>query len=159
MKKFLRAFLPPIIWTTLAYLKRVITRRDRNSKISLHSGKYITGNMDIRIPGGTITVGHDSLIQGLLVTETSNSIIFVGNNVFIGGGTIIDCVNSITIEDDVLVSYSCIISDSNNHSISYSKRRRDLADWRNGHFDWSIPKTASVKILKGAWHRCRGYHT
>lgn len=116
------------------------------------SGTEIKGRIDIRKIGGEIKIGNDSLIEGIIVTETEYARINIGNNVYIGGGTIIDSVCNITIEDDALISYQCLIQDSDNHSTSYSLRKNDTADWKNnGYHNWEITPKKSVKISKGAW--------
>jgi len=121
-------------------------------KIRIGNKSSISGSFDIRNLGGIIKIGNDCMIGGYLVTECDHSQILIGNNVEIGGGTVIDCVLSIIIADDVLVSYGCILADSDNHSIQYSIRKRDLADWKNNQkHDWSTTKSASINIERGAW--------
>jgi acetyltransferase-like isoleucine patch superfamily enzyme len=87
----------------------------------------------------------------MLVTETDESEIRIGNNVYIGGHTSLDCVSSIVVEDDVLISYQCIIADSDNHSLVYRIRKQDVADWKRGYHDWTTTATAPVTIKRGAW--------
>jgi len=111
----------------------------------------IVGNVDKRKLGGQIHIGRDCLIEGSLVTETSESQIMIGNNVYVGGGSLIDCVRSVVIEDDVLISYGCVLADSDNHSIKFSIRKKDLADWKKGEHDWDTTISKPVKIAKGAW--------
>lgn len=111
----------------------------------------ITGRLDIRFPGGSIRIGDGSFIEGNLVTERPDSKLTIAQNVYIGGGTVIDCVAEITIHQDVLISYGCVIADSDNHSLRYSIRKRDCADWRRGHHDWSTHEHRPVIIGKGAW--------
>ena len=129
--------------------------KDAENKKRLDSfgeNSEITGHVDKRIPESKISVGDNCLIEGTLVTETKESSIKVGNNVYIGGGTTIDCTCSIEIEDDVLISYHCIIQDSNNHSIRYSIRKKDNIDWKERRWhDWSTTEKKPVKISKGAW--------
>ena len=92
------------------------------------------------------------MVLGVLITERNNSRIEIGNNVFIGGSSIFDCVEKIMIEDDVLISYGCLIADSDNHSIHYDIRKNDLKDWRNGRkHDWSTTVTKPIFVKKGAW--------
>lgn len=109
------------------------------------------GAVEKRAPNGKIIVGANSLIEGFLVTETDRSELRIGNNVFIGGGTNVDCVTSIVIEDDVLVSYHCTIADSDNASLNYHVRKKHLSEWREQRFDWSVIAAAPIKISKGAW--------
>ena len=120
--------------------------------LNVGSGTELKGQVEIRKRGGEITIGKDSLLNGLIVAEIESSRVFIGNNVFIGGGSTVDCVCSITIEDDVLISYQCIIQDSDNHSSKYSLRKRDTSDWKTGgNHDWATTSQKPVKISKGAW--------
>lgn len=111
----------------------------------------ITGSIEKRISGSTIKIGKDCLIEGLLVTETTESSLIVGDNTYIGGGTVIDCVKSISIGDDVLISYGCILSDSDNHSVKYSIRKKDLADWKQRKHDWTTTNSKAIQISTGVW--------
>lgn len=125
---------------------------NRKHLSSCGRGVVVEGTAEIRVPGGRITIGDNCLIQGVLVTETRDSRIAIGNNVFIGGSTLIDCIESILIDDDVLISYGCNIVDSDNHSISYSIRKKDLMDWLDGgSHDWGTTNTRPVHIAKGVW--------
>lgn len=125
---------------------------NRKHLVSCGRDVVIEGAIEIRVPGGQIIIGDDCLIQGVLVSETRDSRIAIGSNVFIGGGTLIDCIESISIDDDVLISYGCNIVDSDNHSVSYSIRKKDLADWRHGGgHDWATTNTKPVHIAKGVW--------
>ena len=112
----------------------------------------ITGTVHIRKEGGRVRIGRDCLVEGRLVAETADARIEIANNVYVGGNTIIASVASISIGDDVLISYQCLIADSDNHSVRYSIRKKDLADWRNGgQHDWTTTVTRPVTIGRGAW--------
>ncbi len=118
----------------------------------LGTGSLLSCRIERRKKGGVISIGEGSVISGFLITETENSRIEIGNNVFIGGKTILDCVEHIVIEDDVLISYGCLLADSDNHSLRYEIRKHDLADWRNGgEHDWSSTRTKPVRLKKGVW--------
>jgi acetyltransferase-like isoleucine patch superfamily enzyme len=124
-----------------------------SSKVSNLGAKSILScRIERRKKGGMIRVGKECVISGVLITEREKSVISIGNNVFVGGNTIIDCVEQINIEDDVLISYGCLLADSDNHSICYQTRKNDLADWRNGGgHDWSTTITRPIHLGKGAW--------
>jgi acetyltransferase-like isoleucine patch superfamily enzyme len=133
-------------------LRSYIWRKKNISRAVVGRNSEITGVIDKRHPDSKITIGNDCLVEGIIVGETNLSNVVIGDNVYIGGGTIIDCVNSIVIDNDVLVAYECVISDSNNHSIRYSIRRNDLAQWKKGRqHDWGTTPSRPVKICKGAW--------
>jgi len=122
------------------------------SQIQCGSNTEFRGMVDKRAPESKISVGDDCLIECLLVTNTNQSEILIGNNVFIGGGTTIESACAIHIEDDVMISHHCLIQDSDNHSTRYSIRKKDTADWKNNRYhDWSVTKMSPVTIGKGAW--------
>lgn len=132
-----------------AYVRSLINvyRVDR-----IGSNSRIDGVVSKRASGSRIVVGNGCLIQGILVTETIDSAIIIGNNSFVGGGTLLDCAKEIQLEDDVLISHGCLLADSDNHSVSYSLRKRDLVDWRTGgRHDWTTTKKNPIIIRKGAW--------
>ncbi len=114
-------------------------------------GTRVTGKIEKRGAGSRIEVGRRSIISGSLVTEAPGARIVVGDNTSIGGETLLAAVRGIVVEDDVLISYRCIISDSDNHNVRYSLRKNDLHEWLSGHHDWSKVATAPVKICRGAW--------
>ncbi len=111
----------------------------------------IVGTLDIRREGGAIIVGNDCFIEGYVVCENEASKIDIGNNLYIGGSTVIDCAGSVTIEDDVLISYYVTIADSDGHSIKFSVRKNDLQAFRQGKVDWSVIPIAGIVIKRGAW--------
>lgn len=140
----------------LAVIKRVwmIMLDLRNHLIvsSCGIGSRLYGRISIRKNGGIVSVGDCSLLYGTIVTECEDSVVRIGRNVFIGGGTLFDCVDSITVEDDVLISYGCLFADSDNHSVSYSIRKKDLIDWKNGQqHDWQSTLSSPIKLSKGVW--------
>lgn len=117
----------------------------------LEKNSEVRGSIDKRSKDSVIKIGDDCLIEGLLVTETNGSSLNIGNNTYIGGGTVLDCVISICVGDDVLISYGCILADSDNHSIQYSIRKKDLADWRQGKHDWTTTKSSPINVCNGVW--------
>ena len=114
-------------------------------------GTKVTGGIEKRGAGSRIEVGRGCLITGRLVTETPGSIVKLGDNVLVGGESLLAAAKSIIVEEDVLISYRCIITDSDNHSLRYSERKNDLQDWIHNRHDWSRVQTAPVRICKGAW--------
>ena len=156
MKEFLKNICPPIIWNEIKKAKALIYPDKKKLNIieglEIGSGSLIHGMIDIRKKGGKVNIGEGCHFMGLIATETSYSNVSIGNNVHIGNGTVIDCVGSIIIEDDVLISYGCVINDSDNHSIRFSLRKYDNADWMNNqNHNWEITPQKSVKISRGAW--------
>jgi len=120
--------------------------------IEMGENSTFKGKVDKRHPDSRIVIGKDCLIYGFLVTNTSSSFIKIGNDTFIGGGTIIESACSIIIGNNVLISHQCIIQDSDNHSTKFSLRKKDVADWKNGQYhDWDVTPKKEVIIKNGAW--------
>ena len=112
----------------------------------------LSGLIERRASRARMTVGSGCLIQGQLVAERDESRLDIGNNVVVGGGSVIDCALSVRVEDDVMISYECIIADSDNHSIYPELRTEDVRNWMNGcRHDWSHSAMAPVLIKRGAW--------
>ena len=128
-------------------------RHWRNTRVidACGPGTRFHGGAEKRGERSRIEIGANCLVDGNLVVEAPGGIVLIGSNVSIGGRTLLAAVNRITVEDDVLISYECIISDSDNHSLSYSRRKNDLRDWLAGRHDWTKVATAPVRICKGAW--------
>ena len=138
----------------LPFLKSYLKKRNQRrlqSLVEIGADTEIRGPVEKRAPNSSISVGNNCLIEGLLITETDQSEIRIGNNVYIGGHTSLDCTVSIVVEDDVLISYQCVIADSDNHSVFYKIRKRDLEDWKHGKHDWSTTLSAPIRIMRGAW--------
>ncbi|MEO8842383.1 MAG: acyltransferase [Kofleriaceae bacterium] len=138
-------FGPQQVWTNLRHWRNVRVLDACGAETRFHGAAQKRG-ADSRIE-----VGAGCLIDGILVTEAPRAIVRVGSNVSIGGRTLLAAVKSIVVEDDVLISYECIISDSDNHNLRYSLRKTDLRDWLAGRHDWSKVETRPVRICKGAW--------
>ncbi|HEX5425755.1 MAG TPA: acyltransferase [Candidatus Acidoferrales bacterium] len=119
---------------------------------SVGEGTKLVGAIDRRASKARIVIGSNCLIQGDLVAERDESCIDIADNVLLGGGSVIDCALEVKIEGHVLISYACIITDSDNHSIFPEWRVSDLSDWMNGgRHDWSRTVMAPVRICEGAW--------
>lgn len=100
-----------------------------------------------------IQIGENSNISCRFVLLNPNAKVVVGSRVFIGGETLIFCYENITIEDDVMISWGCTITDTNAHSISASERLHDVLDWNKGEQfkNWSVVKNQPTVIKKQSW--------
>lgn len=97
-------------------------------------------------------MGASCLMQGSLVTTLDTSQIVLGNHVFVGSGTIVDCLTSVEMEDDVLVSFDCLLIDNNSHGYRVEERRADLLAAITGAArSWDHIETAPIRLCKGAW--------
>lgn len=140
----------------IGYIRQIRTfhleRKNRKLLDYCGAGTRLLGSIERRAQGGHASVGERCLIHGQLVLERSESRIIIGNNSFVGGGTVLDSVLSIVIEDDVLLSYACIVSDCDNHSTRLGLRKNDLDAWmKGGRQNWTLSPMAPVRICRGAW--------
>jgi acetyltransferase-like isoleucine patch superfamily enzyme len=125
--------------------------KNRKNADLVGAGAEVRGTLHKRHPSSRLEIGAKSRIDGYLTTEVAESRLTIGANTLVGPGTVIDCALEIAIEDNVLISYDCVIVDADNHSLKLSERCDDLERWRNGTHDWSVVNRAPVRIRKGAW--------
>ena len=102
-------------------------------------------------PESSVIIGDDCLVEGTLTTYTQGSRITIGNKVFIGYGTLIGAAGSISIGDNVLISFDCLIQDNDTHSLNAQFRENDVIAWKHGKKDWSKINSKPVIIESNAW--------
>jgi len=89
-------------------------------------------------------------VRSSVVFERESTRLSIGDRCFIGKG-IISVAEDIEIGNDVLVSWGVTITDHNSHSVKFSDRRRDVADWHARNKNWTGVKTGKVVIQDKAW--------
>lgn len=134
----------------LVHRNRARVNRSRVTRVG--NGTELDGLIDRRAAGAEINIGANCLIQGQIVAERNESRVHLADRVLLGGGSVIDCALSVTVESNVLISYGCVIADSNNHSLFPELRINDLATWMDGRrHDWSYSEMAPIRICEGTW--------
>lgn len=103
-----------------------------------------------RISGNQLQVGDQSIIHADINFEEKGGKIYIGDRTYIGRSNLV-CYRSITIGDDVIMSWGITIVDHDSHSLDYDKRQNDVRNWANGRKDWSHIATAPVVISDKAW--------
>lgn len=107
-----------------------------------------------KTPGTTyIEIGDTCCIRGTLMLYRPGSRIFLGNNIYIGPGTLFECVEEIRLGNDILVSMNCNVIDTNSHSLHSRERMDDTIDWQRGlaHKNWEVVKSKKVIIEDKCW--------
>lgn len=97
-----------------------------------------------------VSIGDGTILEGRIVFDRDDARVEIGANSFIGGSNII-AAESITIGNDVLIAWGCVIVDHNSHSIYFSERANDVKDWYVGKKDWSKVLRKSIIIMDKAW--------
>jgi len=131
--------------------REVLNRANRRNVDVLGQDVELWGTVEKRHPKSHMAIGDRCRIEGLLVTEIATSRLTIGKSSLVGSRSIVDCVETITIGDDVLISYDCIIADADNHSLDAKRRVGDLERWRKGTHDWSDVQKGPITIGNGAW--------
>jgi acetyltransferase-like isoleucine patch superfamily enzyme len=140
----------------VAFLRKLVhrnrARANRSRVTCVGAGTQLDGFIDRRAAGAEINIGAHCLIQGQIVAERNESRINLADRVLLGGGSVIDCALSVTVERNVLISYACVIADADNHSLFPEQRVDDLTTWMDGRrHDWSNTEMAPLRICEGAW--------
>lgn len=144
--------LRKIINKIFSFLGYVQKRKTSNHNLSLdrqieYDASSRIENIHIQIRDSNsqqkrIEIGKDCVVSGNFVFETSSGKINIGDNTFIGGGTFI-CIEKITIENDVLISWGCTFMDNNAHSLFWEERKNDVSEWKKGLDEGNIGKYKS----------------
>ncbi|GGP03070.1 hypothetical protein GCM10010992_10000 [Cloacibacterium rupense] len=94
---------------TSTFLKNSTIRFDATEK--LEKRKYLK-------------IGKKGIISSNYIFETEKGEIIIGDNVHIGGATMI-CRNKIEVKDDVTMAWGITLYDHNSHSIYWEERKND----------------------------------
>lgn len=101
--------------------------------------------------GGFVAVGDQARIEGALICHRRDSRIAIGARTSIGGATVIESLQSVTIGDDCLISHYVTIQDHDSHPLDWEHRSSDVADWLAGLKDWTHVEHADVIIARRCW--------
>ncbi len=117
----------------------------------LENGSVIKGVLYKANPDSEISIGENCLIEGVLTTYKASARITVGKHVFIGKNSILGCAEKIEIGNNVLISFDCVIQDTDTHSTNYLLRRKDTTDWLEGTKNWDNIPSQPIRIGNDAW--------
>ena len=98
----------------------------------------------------TLHIGSNSMVAADVFFDRENASITVGHRTFVGRSKIIAAQN-VAIGDDVLISWDVTIVDHDSHSVQFSKRAKDVANWMRHKKDWSSIQIAPVVIEDKVW--------
>lgn len=103
-----------------------------------------------RYDGCTLRIGDQSMVQTRLTIEREGGCLTVGHRSFVGEGQI-SCACRIEVGDDVMIAWGTTIFDHASHSLRFSERANDVANWLRGTKDWDRVDMAPVRICSKAW--------
>jgi acetyltransferase-like isoleucine patch superfamily enzyme len=121
-----------------------------SSAVKIGRGTSIAWRRLKRVSGNRLSVGEDSIVHADMRFEASGGEIRIGSRSFIGRSNLV-CYRSITIGDDVIMSWGITIVDHDSHSIDWANRRDDVREWGQGRKNWEHVAHAPVVIADKAW--------
>lgn len=130
---------------------------DNSTIVNNLTYRFDSKNLDDR---NYVKIGNKGIILGQIIFETNQGEVTIGNNVHIGGATMI-CRNKIIIKDDVTMAWGIIIYDHNSHSIYWEERKNDnhqcyedFISFNGNNIvnkDWSNVISKPITIESKAW--------
>ena len=115
--------------------------------------------LDVPIQRKYLSIGHDCIVGGTFVFESTLGNVIIGNHSYIGGSTFISR-SKIEVGDNVTIAWGSTFYDHDSHSLDYMKRRQDIDDELNDirlgrnfieNKDWSDVNSKPIKICNDAW--------
>lgn len=100
--------------------------------------------------GCSFSLDAESEFGGTLTFDRDNAVVRIGKRSFVGGSTLV-CAESITIGDDVMISWGATIADHDSHSPVWVERQNDVREWLAGRKDWTKVKIRPVVISDKVW--------
>lgn len=127
--------------------KRRLQRMENLSIASSAKVRY----RDLQLPAGSrLRIGEGSTFEGSITLERTGAEVIIGRDTFIGASKIV-CATRVEIGDDVLIAWGCTIDDHDSHSISWSKRSKDVREHYHGQKDWTHVASMPVKLRDKCW--------
>lgn len=104
-----------------------------------------------------LTVGEDCVVDGSIILLGGK--MAIGDRVVVNEGTKLICADGITIGNDVLISWGCMIVDSNMHALDSRERLKDTRGARKAmeeqtlgkNVDHSAVRSRPIVIKDKAW--------
>ena len=140
----LRRAITNVVDAALGWRSRV------SGAVHVGRGSTIAWRRIRRAAGNSLSIGEDSLIHADISFEDTGGRIQIGSRTFIGRSHLV-CYRSLTIGDDVIMSWGITIVDHDSHSIDSMDRRNDVREWAVGRKNWDSIGHAPVQIGDRAW--------
>lgn len=99
---------------------------------------------------GQIKIGRQSMVFCRIDFDSPQGQVLIGDRCYLGASHLV-CHTSITIGNDVIVSWGVTVVDHDSHSLLWEERANDVADWMDGKKDWSNVNIAPVVICDKVW--------
>jgi len=100
-----------------------------------------------------VSVGAECFLENNITIYQRNSKVKIGDRVYLGPNTNLNCYSEIEIGDDVMFAWGCTVMDTNAHALTWMHRVNDVIDWKKGWQakDWSNVESKKIKIGNKCW--------
>jgi acetyltransferase-like isoleucine patch superfamily enzyme len=122
----------------------------RSRSVQVGRGTTVAWRRLKRVAGNRLSIGEDSIVHADIRFEASGGEIRIGSRTYIGRSNLV-CYRSVTIGDDVIMSWGITVVDHDSHGIDWTNRRDDVREWGQGRKNWDLVAHAPVAIADKAW--------
>jgi acetyltransferase-like isoleucine patch superfamily enzyme len=122
----------------------------RRNTVSVGVGSKINWPRLLSARAGSLTVGAGCIINAKCNFDIAGAEIHIGDRCYIGKSSLVSG-SSITLGDDVIISWGVTIVDHNSHSLQWRDRQSDVADWHLGKKDWSNIDRRPIALGNKVW--------
>ena len=122
----------------------------RSGRIQTGRGTVVRSWRMHALRPGQIRIGERSMIQCRIDFDSPTGRVLIGDRCYIGASHLV-CHTSITIGNDVIISWGVTVVDHDSHSLTWVERAHDVADWMRGQKNWGYVRIAPVVIGDKAW--------
>src|SRR5664279_2395020 len=121
-----------------ATYRRSLWRRHLDGHFAVGSSTRLAGaSLVVRDPADCrLVIGEGSDVGGAIVFEAAGARVEIGDRTHVGGGSLLDAAAEIVVGDDVLIAFGALLIDHDSHSLDFTHRSGDVADWIDGRKDW-----------------------
>lgn len=133
-------------------LKKIFSNRSKQDPgFTTGQNSLVRGVVFKTFASSDISIGNYCMIEGTLTTYTPDAKLIIEDDVFVGDKTIIGAADEIRIGHHTLISFDCIIQDSDTHSLDHRSRMNDTRQWLNGKKDWTHIEKKPIVIGPHVW--------
>ncbi len=137
--------------TIIGFADSILGWKSRfSSAVKIGRGSSIAWRRVRRAKANSLLIGENSIIHANISFEDAGGEIRIGSRCFIGRSHLV-CYRSVSIGDDVIMSWGITVVDHDSHSINWEERRDDVVDWANGRKKWKHVAHAPVAVKDKAW--------
>ena len=147
----------------LTQLRKIKSKLNDSRSKKIFAQKTAVDISDITLFGGAnvhntgpkenIVIGKHCTIAALLEAKHGGKIV-IGNNLYIGPGSIIQSKESVTIKDNVVVGPNVTIMDNNNHPVDPEMRLKMSACedfFKDDLWSWKYAESKPIVIEENVW--------